>query len=397
MSRLLALFLLGACVSSPAFTQSQKSASSGPDIIVTGTSLKEAKESLAACLMQHCPPDKDIDATLRVAETQFVAGDYEGARATMQKSLGRNRRYAKTYPVPVSDLLRANSRIAAHLGETEDYRIGATSVLRTLRAGLPKNDPRILGAQIEAADSFAGTGQIDTAVSMYREVVRQAHATNQPKTEGFARLRIALLYSAISQRQGVAYAEPANRAINDLINERNPEMRPFVQAAKLLQLTMAVKRGVPGAMDKLVMQYREAGAGTTTPLLLYAPTIELRPLSGVEEAGGDPRNQVSTYSFEDQWIDVGFVVGADGKVTEVEVLRQSSKTTGDWSKPVLNSISGRRYAPLAKQTPDVLRVERYTLTSRWVSQTGSRLRTRSPIPHIEVLDLSRDPDPKTIS
>lgn len=91
-------------------------AATAPDIVVTGPSLAKAKAVLAACLQEHCPPDKDIDATLAVAETQFVAGDYAAARTTLLKSIGRKHRYAKTYPVLVSDLPRSNSRVAAHLG-----------------------------------------------------------------------------------------------------------------------------------------------------------------------------------------------------------------------------------------------------------------------------------------
>lgn len=391
MSRLKAVVLLAACTAGPATAQSTQPENAGPDIVVTGITLKDAKAALAACIAQRCPPDKDIDATLAVAETQFVAGDYAGARTTMLASLGRNRRYAKTYPVPVSDLLRANSRVAAHLGETEAYRVGAISVLRTLRAALPKNDPRVFGAQIEAADSFAKTGQVDAALSVYRQVAKEAHAANLPRTEGFARLRVALLYSALSIRRFDAYGQAAEHATDDLIREQNPEMAPYVQAAKLLRLTTAVKRGTPGAMDRLVAEYRQAGAGATAPVLLYAPKIQFRPLSGVEGAGGDPRNQAPLYDFEDQWIDVSFVIGADGKVTEAEVLRQSPKLQGEWAKAIVAAVGGRRYAPLAAQTPELLRVERYTLTSAWQMETGRRIRVRSPIPRVEVVDLSRDP------
>ena len=392
MLRLKALALVAALATTPAFAQ-QKSpdpATTGPDIVVTGMTLKDAKAALAACIARQCPPDKDIDATLAVAETQFVAGDYAGARATMLKSLGRNRRYGKTYPVPVSDLLRADARVAAHLGETEAYRVGTISMLRTLRAGLPKGDARIFGAQIEVADSFAKTAQIEAALFGYRQVAKEAHAAALPRTEGFARLRVALLYSALSIRRRDAYAQAAIDATDDLIRDPNPEMAPFVQAAKLLRLTTAVKAGTPGAMDRLVTEYRQAGAGATVPVLLYAPKVELRQLSGVEGAGGDPRNQVPFYDFDNQWIDVSFVIGADGKVTDAEVLRQSPKVRADWAKPILAAVAGRRYAPLAAQTPDLLRVERYTLTSEWRTETGSNIRVRSPIPRIEVVDLSRD-------
>jgi hypothetical protein len=38
-----------------------------------------------------------------------------------------------------------------------------------------------------------------------------------------------------------------------------------------------------------------------------------------------------------------------------------------------------------------MRVERYTLTARLTTNTGSRLLVREPRPQIEMLDLSVDP------
>ena len=43
--------------------------------------------------------------------------------------------------------------------------------------------------------------------------------------------------------------------------------------------------------------------------------------------------------------------------------------------------------------PGILRIERYTLTSRWEEQLGTRIRQRSAAPQIEMLDLSNDPLP----
>src|ERR1700710_1139442 len=69
------------------------------DIVVTGVRLQDSEKALKDCLARHCPPTEDIAATLAHAENEFVAGDYHDARKTLQSSVGRNKRFAKNYPV----------------------------------------------------------------------------------------------------------------------------------------------------------------------------------------------------------------------------------------------------------------------------------------------------------
>ncbi|MDR6847442.1 MAG: hypothetical protein V4522_05435 [Pseudomonadota bacterium] len=393
MPRLDTVCLLLAVIGTPAFAQTKDSttaATTGPDIVVTGISLNDAKASLRACLDQHCPPDKDIAATLALAETEFVAGDYKSARATMLSSIGRNRRFAKQYPVPVSDLLRANSRVAAHLGEETAYRSGAIQVVTALKAGLPPSDPRVLNAQLELGDSYAKTGDTDDAINLYQDVAKHAHAVHQSNSEGFALLREARLYAALSKGKSSPYYSDALNATNRLIARGEPELAPFVQAAKLLKANIAVQHGDTGAVDRLVAEYRAVATGGAVPVLLYAPKIEQRQLSGREGASGTTLNKLAMDDFDNQWVDVSFLISADGKVSETEVLRKSSALSGDWVKPILTAIAGRRYAPLAPDSPGFFRVERYSFTAAWTTVTGSRMRVRSPAPKIEMVDLSRD-------
>ena len=393
MPRLDTVCLLLAVIGTPAFAQTKDSttaATTGPDIVVTGISLNDAKASLRACLDQHCPPDKDIAATLALAETEFVAGDYKSARATMLSSIGRNRRFAKQYPVPVSDLLRANSRVAAHLGEETAYRSGAIQVVTALKAGLPPSDPRVLNAQLELGDSYAKTGDTDDAINLYQDVAKHAHAVHQSNSGGFALLREARLYAALSKGKSSPYYSDALNATNRLIARGEPELAPFVQAAKLLKANIAVQHGDTGAVDRLVAEYRAVATGGAVPVLLYAPKIEQRQLSGREGASGTTLNKLAMDDFDNQWVDVSFLISADGKVSETEVLRKSSALSGDWVKPILTAIAGRRYAPLAPDSPGFFRVERYSFTAAWTTVTGSRMRVRSPAPKIEMVDLSRD-------
>lgn len=397
MPRLNTLCLLALVLASPVIAQTKASSiGSGPDIVVTGVSLKEAQATLARCLEQHCAPDKDIAATLAVAETQFVAGNYRDARSTMLKSIGRNHRYASTYPVPVSDLLRANSRIAAHLGEEEAYRIGAIDVVSALKAGLPETDWRVLGARVEVGDAFLKTGRLDGAVEIYQKVARQAHDLHLGRVEGYALLRIAGAYASASNARNDAYYVEALKACDTVIAATEPGATPFGGAAALLKAKLAAKHGDIGAIDRLIDTYRSLSAKSATPVLLYAPKIEQPPLSGREFNSGETLNKIALGNFDDQWVDIGFQVGTDGKVTDVEVLRKSDKLEDYWVKPILTAISGRRYAPLATEGLGVPRVERYSYTAAWTTATGSRMRVRSPIPKIEMVDLSRDQPPAPV-
>lgn len=375
----------------PAVAQQAPSApTTGPDIVVTGTSLEEAQAALARCLDEHCPPDRDIAATLAVAETQFVAGDYKAARAVMLKSIGRNQRFAKTYPIPVSDLLRANSRVAVHLGEEGSYRSGALDVVSALKAGLPDTDSRVLDARIELGDAFLKTGQADSALDLYQKVAHQAHDLHLGHVEGYALLRIAGAYTAMSRTRNDGYYVSAIKACEKVTALTDPAAAPFIGAAKLLKAKLGVKNGDPGAIDRLIETYRALALGATTPVLLYAPPITQPELSGRETAGGETLGRVAMGNFDGQWVDIGFEVGVDGKVTDAEILRRSRTLSGDWVKPVLIAINGRRYAPLAAGSAAAPRVERYTYTAGWTTTLGSRMRVRDPIPKIEMLDLSRD-------
>jgi len=95
MSRSLILFA-SLLVSAPAavVAQDKVADASKADIIIIGERLPDLQKALNACVERKCPPDQDINATLKVAEHQFVDGKYEDARSTLLKSIGRNKRFA---------------------------------------------------------------------------------------------------------------------------------------------------------------------------------------------------------------------------------------------------------------------------------------------------------------
>ena len=154
------------------------------------------------------------------------------------------------------------------------------------------------------------------------------------------------------------------------------------------------KHGSGTSTDELVKEFASKG-GATRPLLLYSePLTRTDPRAGAtdgENKQAPAWTRVSTNS-RGSWVDIGFWIGRDGKVSDVEVLRSSG--SDDWSKPVVKNIGKRIYAPLksdADSAPGFYMIERYTLTARVTDgETGTRLRTREATPRIERMDLTED-------
>ena len=410
MLRFLPLVALAAAM--PALAQDPvKSTGDGTTdkpIVITGERLSDLQRELSACIARKCSPLEDIAATLKVVENQFVNGDYKGARTTLLQSEGRNRRYAKDYPVAVAGLFRADSRVAAHLGEGEMYRINAFNTVSALKAGLADNDPRVLESQIEVGDMFARSGRPDAAIAQYQSVAHRANKLNLPLLEGMARLRVVGLYAQLAEREPGTFRLTARTAANDLIADPSPQMKPFGQAARVLLARMDAKAGDPVALDRLITDLRMTGNGTT-PVLIYAPAIDSSQLWIERETAtaatdskmliGESMALYAPDDYKGAWVDIGFWVTPDGHVADITVLRSGKPNDPEprWTKPIVTAIAGRRYAPLrlAPGEPGVLRVERYTLTARYNSAvTGTNLRIRDRMPQIEMLDLSIDPAAK---
>ncbi len=363
------------------------------DIVVTGKSLKQTEADLRACLARKCPPDEDIRATLAHAENLFVSGDYKNSRATLKDSLGRNRRHGEAYPVPVSDLLRANGRIAEQVGEARDFQLSVLDMRDTLKKGFGENDFRTLVAQIEVGDSRAKLGFAREAERIYKEVEVRALAAGQPRVASFSRLRQALLWRGQYDQAPNAYnLKNTMDRLDQLIGQPLPESSDFSLAAEVIKAKVDRKAGSAGSTEALIKRFAERG-GATRPILLFA-----EPLQRTDLQKDLPDNQpalntlvrLTALQARNQWADVGFWIDANGRVTDVETLR----TSGDkaWLKPVLANIAKRVYAPLKQDggtAPGFYMIERYTLTARFEEgNTGTRMRRREATPRIERIDLT---------
>ena len=91
-------------------------------------------------------------------------------------------------------------------------------------------------------------------------------------------------------------------------------------------------------------------------------------------------------NVEDMWIDVGFQITPEGRVSDVQVLRKHGAI--GWAKPLLASIAGRRYTAGTPGAASSFRKERYTYTSGLETGAGTKMAQHSPTPRVEYFDLS---------
>lgn len=379
------LLLVGSSL--PVFAQNE----SKREIVVTARSLKDTEADLKACLARKCPPDQDIKASLAHAENQFVEGDYRNARATLANALGRNRKHKGEYPIEVSDLLRANGNVAAHLGESDVYRLSVLDMRDTLRSALKPDDYRVYGAEIEVADSRLKLGYLDEASQKYLELEKRALKAGMPQIAAIARLRDLSLQVQRAETEKTEFRKKeAVDAIEAFLREPAPA-ESFKIVAEVLRSRMDRSSGNSESTDRLIARYAALG-GTERPLLLHSKPIEMNEAQAARAmAGGSDLNRIGTQVVEKRWVDIGFWIGADGKVDEPEILRSQGST--DWTDVVLKSIKTRIYAPLKSETEGAAAgfyaIERYSLTAQYENDvTGTRIRQRSPIAKIERIDLT---------
>lgn len=358
------------------------------DVVVVGRRLDNAAARLKACIARGCPPDEEMLAALKLADAQFLAGDYRTARGTVIDSRGRNARFVKEYPVMVAELQRANGKLSSLLGEREDARAAAIGAVTALRTGLPDGDPRVLMTRLELGDAFAKEGWLDAAISNYGDVARAARRAGLQVEEQQALLRTAVLYTAIATGQD-RFDGSARRAIAALETGDKPTLAPFRRAASFLRAQLDMRSGKPEAIEAGLR--RLEGLQLSEPVLIYTPLIQLgmagatTPGATAEVGGATPR-----YDTRGQWIDVSYLIRADGSVGDVQIIRVGGRKDPSWASLVTEAVAHRRYAPVTPpdQLPGILRVERYSLVSDMGAVTGSRLRTGAGAAHLEVVDLT---------
>lgn len=389
MRPVLILALLGG-VAGPALAQQPQGP--GQNVVVTGTRIQDYRDRLAACLARHCPPDEDIDATLALAEALFVEGEYGDARRAIRSSMSRNRDEARTYPEPVSDLYRAGTRVAEHLGRDREAEIYVYQILGALRDGLPVEDHRHFTARLEIARSLAALGRPEIARRELRRLVEVARAGGREDVANLAELRSLWL-----EYQETPYGT-ARRRLLEMSGWTDPQRALLAYGAKALLIQIYSREGDDERVDALIATM----GGGETRRLLYSPPYQLVQQTNVD---GNAHREDAVYSqglktdnlaerltdtFDDKWIDVGFWVQPDGQVDDLQLLRRG-RGGGGWEAPLLEAIRGRRYSPADRPT---YRLERYTYTATFHNTgTGTHIPDRSPRARIEYLDLTAGAEP----
>lgn len=389
--------------------------SSAQPITVIGKRLPDLKAELAQCIARRCSTDEDIDASLAVAEAQLIDGDYRGARHTLLSSLGRNKHAAKQYPIPVSDLYRANGRVAAHLGYDDDYYRSTWGIYRTLKEGLPDEKYRQYSALMEVAEMTGRTRGHERARLYYERIADSARRDNRPDIAAMAELRRVLRHFPPYARED---------AVRKILARTDPKLRAPILEGKLALARMAYDAKDDAKGDAIVAEL--ASLSIRKPILVYAPPYDLglsqadnaeqaridrsaltgpTAIGGPDGGGGTGTGSslqgnpgrsftgAGTFSsrrvalnVEDMWIDVGFTISPTGRVGNVEVLR--SKGSQNWARPLLKSIAGRRYTPAVAGSPASSRRERYTFTSGFEPGAGTKAKTHSPNARVEYFDLT---------
>lgn len=357
-------------------------------IVVTGRRLADTDKTLKDCIRRKCPPLEDMAATIAHAENLFVAGNYTSARLVLKGSIGRNGKFAPRYPREVSSLYRAGALLSSHVGEGDDYRKYSYATARALKAGLPADGREVLLAEVEASIVAAKLGDHVSAETEMRFIADRAARAGQPDIAAVARLRLAGLMQVSYEGEG------AKALYRTLAADPDPKTAAVATMAKVQLARMEHPKGDPAMVDALLADIRSRPG--RAPVLLYAPEIKA-DLTGANRGaqGGDTLNQVATEDYGKQWADLGFRVTADGKVEDLEVLR--SKGNGEWLKPVLESIEGRRYAPFADGETGSYRIERFTYTSWLQTIVGTHIQSHAPGGRIERVDLTVEPAPPPVT
>jgi hypothetical protein len=353
----------------------------GDAIVVTGIRLQDYRAALAACLARGCPPDEDIDATLALAEAEFLSGEYQGARRTIADSLDRNRGHAAAYPEPVADLHRSAGRVSRHLGLDDEARRAVYGILDSLRQGIPQEDHRHFGARLEISEHLVAVGRHRSAQTELGRLARIARAAGREDVATMAEMR-RLWVSWLEEPRG-----PARRRLVELSRETAPDRRLSATAATILLARIHRAEGDAREADALIARLGRVGGGAGAQRrLLHSPEYEFST-----RLVGDTPDTIRVGSttartpdnYDNKWIDVGFWVQPDGTVSGLEILRRGA--SADWARPLLASIRGRLYSPAAAAT---YRVERYTYTAGYQVETGTRIARRSPMARAEYLDLT---------
>lgn len=353
-----------------------------PDIVVRG---ERANRALARCLDLGCAVPDDVRLTMALAEAEFGQGRYRDARATLERSLRRNRGTADRYPRQVAALYEASATVSRHLGDMDAYRTAITGQATTIRRHLDRDDLQARMLPLTLGDSWLERGNRQQAMEIYSSAQRNYAAQGESRLAAIAGLRRVAVY--VLERD----ATLAERELG-VVSAGASSTDPIVEQMRaVLAARIGAIRGDESGVDRLVAMMRTNPM--QSPLLLAAapmPQSSDMVAAQAQQSFSDPvRGVWSASGSPVRWVDVGYTVRADGSVADVEILRGT--LSRGWADPFVAWIASRRYAPLALPDgqPGVYRIERLTRRAKITTPTGSLVRQATGGIGVEIQDLTR--------
>ncbi len=341
------------------------------DVIVVG---HRAEKELAACLARNCPPSQEVEASLQASVEQFADGRYGDARQTLQRAIGRNKRYAAELPGPVSSLYATLATVAEHEGDTQLWRTASRNNLLTLREQLGANNVATMREELQFADDMVSQGTWRFGDDTYARIQRRAAASGHNDIAAAAAFRRAWLALALTR------THDAERFADEAVTLAGPGDATMAQLREIVRTRIAIRKGDDGAVDALAARIRQAADGR--PTLLYAPPLDdINPPPSLVNSGFQRDRGI-------RFADIGYWIRPDGTVTDAELLRTNG--LGQWSPVILEHVRARRYVPLrlTEGQPGLYRIDRFTVRGTRDTPTGTRLAQRMGRLSVHVIDLT---------
>ena len=373
--------ILGLAVAAAAaFLQPPASQDQGQTVIVTGVRIGDLEEALRACLARNCPPNEDIDATLALAEGRFLDGDYATALQDIEQSLRRNRRHGAQFPEPVADLYRSQARVQWHRGRDSHARIATRRILEVLHEGLPQEDHRHFTARLEGVEMLLKIGNFGAARSDLQDLAERATAAGRDDVRRLADMRRLRIEYFLNRRRTMGRLE-------QLARTTDPGQRFEMISSRLLLAAIHRLEGNEARSDALLATIP---TGPRRELLFSPPFLaDVREYS---QRGPVPTRVAN--EFRNAWIDVGYWIGADGRIADVEVVRHGANPS--WADPLVRAIRGRIFSR-SNDGQASYRLERYTFTAplEMSDATGTRAGMRRNVARarVEFMDLTTEEEP----
>lgn len=351
------------------------------EIVVVGARLSDLEADLARCVAGECGVREDVIASVRYAEAMFRNGDYRTARSVLARSVSRTRKGADSDPFAVAELHTARATIAWHYGDQREALRATSASTRLLNKHVPES-PNALMARMRMISAQAQNFSAGHTRDRLKALSDDAQSAGQP----LIALRADLGRASMLHNQG--QPKEAQMLLDAVAASTAPNSQALRLAAQILQMRLAARGGDPQAIETLIASLTESQK-RLGPVLVWSPEFPT-PDGGGNIPLASPRGLDARSSdlLGLRWVDIGFAVGADGRVEDVEVLRGSPRP--DWSKPLQRMIAQRRYTPSANfdDIAGRYRVERFTLTGDFQVPTGSLIRRRGGPARFEQMDLT---------